>query len=221
MHCFPLNAQTSGKLEPNIGMDLVSRYIWRGVLLSNGAAFQPFMEWGNDRITLGAWGSATVSPFAFQETDLYFNVHLGRFSLGLVDYFTYAEQEVVSDFFNWRVQETGHVLEFLASYETEGAFPLKLSAGYNLLGADELNTLHFTAQLSRNTGPYNTSFELGYTPTRGYYHETKRGITHAGIQVSKDLVVSESLSLPFQVGLVFNPMYNQLYMVAVLGIISR
>ena len=53
--------------EASIGADVVSRYVWRGTDYGNAAAVQPFIETNLGPITVGAWGSWSISP------GLYFN----------------------------------------------------------------------------------------------------------------------------------------------------
>ena len=92
--------------EASIGADVVSRYVWRGTDYGNAAAVQPFIETNLGPITVGAWGSWSISPGLYfngtqeengddimvgeasgNECDLYASTTVGPVGLTLTDYF--------------------------------------------------------------------------------------------------------------------------------------
>ena len=77
--------------ETTIGADVVSRYVWRGTDYGNAAAVQPTIETSVGPLTVGAWGSWSISPgpadASGNECDLYASTTVGPVGLTLTDYF--------------------------------------------------------------------------------------------------------------------------------------
>ena len=75
----------------DVGGELVSRYLWRGIAFSNAPAIQPSLSYTfqkNDfALEIGSWGSYAFNADAGNEADLYFNASYGPVSIGLTDYF--------------------------------------------------------------------------------------------------------------------------------------
>lgn len=77
----------SSKVDLSLGADLVSRYVWRGLLLGNGASIQPTMGLTYKGLSFGSWASYSFSHSAFQEVDLYLTYSIGSVTLGINDYY--------------------------------------------------------------------------------------------------------------------------------------
>ena len=79
---------TSAYGEATIGVDLRSRYVWRGTDYGNSASVQPTLEYSTDLFTVGAWGAWSVSGApGGNENDLYLSTQVGPVGLTLTDYF--------------------------------------------------------------------------------------------------------------------------------------
>ena len=75
------------KFEPSLGVDLSTRYIWRGMMLDNAAQFQPWADLTYQNLSVGAWGSY-ASDGSFAEVDIYLSYAIKNFTFTLNDYFT-------------------------------------------------------------------------------------------------------------------------------------
>tara|TARA_Y100000031_G_scaffold51637_1_gene59253 strand:+ start:6437 stop:7129 length:693 start_codon:yes stop_codon:yes gene_type:complete len=77
--------------QVSFGADIVSRYIWRGTDYGNAAAVQPTIETSLGPVSIGAWGSWSISPGPLDasgnECDLYASTTVGPVGLTLTDYF--------------------------------------------------------------------------------------------------------------------------------------
>jgi len=77
--------------ETTIGADVVSRYVWRGADYGNAAAVQPNIETSFGPLTMGAWGSWSISPgpadVSGNECDLYASTTVGQVGITLTNYF--------------------------------------------------------------------------------------------------------------------------------------
>lgn len=206
------------KIEFSSGFNLVSRYHWRGSMLSQGMAIQPFLETSLGSFTVGAWGSTTLQPFEWQEVDLYLNYEWKNFSFSLNDYFYHSDTETTPDFFDYRNNHTGHVLELMAAFKGSEKIPFRVLAGYNFYGADPFNSLYFELAWMRTIEDVDFEIFSGFTPTKGYYNETKSGFTNFGIRMTRNLEISKKIVMPLDIAWVYNPMNGRTFIVAAIGL---
>ena len=67
-----VRAQEDEKNSPiSIGVDLMSRYVWRGTDYGSSPSIQPSLELGLGGFALGVWGAYTTNLPGVQELDLY------------------------------------------------------------------------------------------------------------------------------------------------------
>jgi len=67
-----VRAQEEEKNSPiSIGVDLMSRYVWRGTDYGSSPSIQPSLELGLGGFALGVWGAYTTNLPGVQELDLY------------------------------------------------------------------------------------------------------------------------------------------------------
>jgi hypothetical protein len=146
--------ETTSESSPwNVGADLVSRYIWRGVNLGGSSpSIQPYVEFGfgstDHAFAVGAWGAYSVSGAQTgQEADLYLSYTLKEmFSLTFTDYFFPDETVARNKYFNYNMDwdkinsgdkaQTGHVVEAAISFNGTDKIPVSLMFAMNIWGAD-------------------------------------------------------------------------------------
>jgi hypothetical protein len=217
------------KIDFSLSADIMSRYVWRGLNLGGSTpSVQPSMELSYGNLTLGTWGAYSFSPaFTQQEVDLYVSYTFAEyFNIMLTDYFLHSEDSV-NEFFNYRKDETGHLLELSASFLGTESIPLSLLVATNIYGADELKSngdLQYSTYLELN---YNFTLKdndcslfLGVTPTRpdtskgekGYYSD-KPGIINLGLKACREIPITEKYSLPVSASLITNPLAGNVFLV--------
>lgn len=206
------------EVEISTGFDLTSRYLWRGLILSPGASVQPFMEITGKGFAAGAWGSSTLHPYEWQEVDLYVSYEWQSLKFSVLDYFFFDDTSETPHFFDFRESSTGHVFEFIAEFCGTEKIPFRFLSAYNFYGADPSNSFYFELAWMKKISNIELELFSGYTPNKGFYHETKSGFTNIGISMAKDLEVNEHLNIPLQIQLVYNPLIRKAFMVATIGI---
>ncbi len=151
-----------------LGADVVSRYVWRGAMLGgNSPAVQPFLTYNYGGFEAGVWGSFSLSGSNFsQEVDLHISQTFakGLFTVTLTDYF-FPSDTGNYQYFDYRNQTTGHILEGTFAYNGTDKFPMTFFVATNFFGADAVRIGNDPAgpQFNRKTGiQYSTYFELGY-----------------------------------------------------------
>jgi len=95
--CIKTVAQTASDSIPkasssniDIGVDIQSRYIWRGIQLGgNSPSAQPYIEFSTGKFAIGAWGAYNLGGLSTgNEADLYVSYSVSdAFSLTVTDYF--------------------------------------------------------------------------------------------------------------------------------------
>ncbi len=222
---FPATISAQEKVESDIGLDLVSSYIWRGQDLGN-VSVQPFLSVAYKGFSLSAWGSVGFEKSDTKELDLTLGYETGGFSVSVTDYwfdggpayFHYGthntshtfEAQIGYDFgpvaVNWYTNFAGNV-----GYRSDGkkayASYAAVSAPFRLGGIDWTATVGVT--------PWENDF-YGGGENSTYSKEMIAGfaVCEVGVQAQKEIRVTSSWQLPLFAQIVWNPSTEGAYFVA-------
>ncbi len=195
----PLNTQAQA--EVNVGVDLMSRYVWRGTDFGGSPSIQPSIELSTGGFVLGAWGAYTTNLPGAQEADLYTGYTFGDvFGLTLTDYF-FPEDDMSTDYFDY---ENNHALEISGTLTLD---KFSLLAGKFFAGADD-QSLYFEA--AYDFGIVNAFIGAG---NEVYTTDTEFNLVNIGIGTSKEIKITDSFSLPLSGSLIVNPERKNIFMV--------
>ena len=212
--------ENSSKNNFDIGADIQSRYIWRGLQFGgNSPSIQPTIEYSTGKFALGVWGAYSLGgDNTSQETDLYLTYSPSEtISITVTDYF-FPTEGVQNNYFEYG-NATGHVYEAMLSFSGTKKFPIDLTVATNFAGADKNN----------NDQSYSTYLEAGYATkindtgirffaggvigdNGGYYLTNGSGIINIGISAEKELKITNSYSLPVNAALAVNPDQENIYL---------
>lgn len=202
----------------DLGADLVSRYVWRGMAISTSPAVQPFLEFYLGNFTVGTWGSYSLSQEPEQEVDLYLSYSLNSFTLTLNDYFIADEAGIFdTEYFEWNNDSTTHALEAILSWQGE-EIPIGVTTGLFFYGADkdeEGNNNYSTyleVNYTANLGNITLSPFLGITLNEGMYNDGF-GLVNLGLNGSKELQITDNFSIPLNLSFVTNPAAGDVFLV--------
>jgi len=213
-----------------ITADLVSSYVWRGVLSTATPTpnIQPTFAFVKGGLELGAWGSTDFIG-SYKEIDLYASYTTDFFKFTVTDY----NWNFKTGYFNYKKEETDHILEGSIVYFGPKSFPLSLSVNVMVFGADKKYDAGLMAADPEKQA-YSTYIELGYvyknfypflgiTPSDGYYGDgyggaTGFGVVNLGITGTKSWSITDHFSLPLKATLGFNPQKEDAYLVFVVTI---
>lgn len=226
----------------DFGVDLMSRYIWRGLDLGGQSpSIQPFAEFdltskdSDHKFFLGAWGAYTFSPTSNQEVDLYLGYTFKEMiTFTFTDYFFPGlNTGEMNDYFVYSADSTGHVMEGMVSFDGTDKIPFTLLFAMNLYGND---TRKMNSDSTAGNIVMSKYLEVGYTHSFknldinpfvgialdnaektmtgvGYYGNEKPAVINVGVKASKEIKITEKYSLPVQCSLVANPDASKLYLV--------
>lgn len=209
-------ARAQSEVEGHIKADVVSNYIWRG-LDPGHVSLQPEMSVGWRGLSLTAWGSVGLSNFEddAREIDLTLSYETGGLSLGIVDYWTDANDK---RYFCYKKEGTGHSFEGFLAYDFG---PLSASWQTFFAGNDY--------QEDDGKRAYSSYFELsapfrlitcdwdatvGLVPWKSDYYETSGfSLTNLSLRATKAIRISDSFELPLFGQLIANPSSQDFYFV--------
>lgn len=238
-----VNGFSQDESPVQLGADVMSRYVWRGVNLGGSSpSLQPWIKYNmkskdsNHALSLGAWGAYTFSQTSNQEVDLYLTYTFKNvISLTVTDYFfpEYYSSDNRNNFFNYDKDSTCHVFEGVISFNGTEKIPFTFLFGMNFYGND--------ARKVNSDGSAGKIFmtkyvELGYKknikgvdfnafigaaldkPNKdrgelGFYGNKTSGVINLGLKVSKSIQISDKYALPVQASIITNPEAENIFMV--------
>ena len=176
--------------EVTIGADVVSRYVWRGTDFGNAAAVQPGIETTVGPVTLGAWGSWSISPgpadASGNECDLYASTTVGPVGLTLTDYF-FPAYAGTDSLLNLDI----HVFELSAGADVG---PVSILAAANVSGDDDNSTY-----LELTYGAFSLGLGNGAYSTDGEFAPVSLGISASRDNFSASYIINPDQETSFLV----------------------
>ncbi|KAF0201754.1 MAG: hypothetical protein FD170_2427 [Bacteroidetes bacterium] len=227
---MPVIAFAQPETSLNTGVDLMSRFVWRG-MNSGGSSpsIQPTLEYSAGSFTLGSWGAFSMSDgVMIQEVDLYLiYTFKDMVSLTITDYFLPDETISNNNYFEFDEDKTAHLLEVSTSFDGTEKIPFTLMAAVNFWGADALKangekqfSTYFELGYNGNFKESDFNLFLGFTPDNpdkdleeyGFYGP-HAGVMNIGITVVKEIKITDHFCLPFISSFILNPMDENVFLV--------
>ena len=186
--------------EFNIGLDVCSRYVFRGTDFGNSVSVQPALSYTIGGLEMGAWASypigSDMTSIGSNENDLYITYSIGNLGLTVTDFY-FPEG---GDVFNY--SDDG--IHFVEASLSCSMGPVGLLAGYFLSG-DPDNSIYaeLTYDFYENEN-INASLVVGGGNDM-YVIEDEFNVVNVGLSVSKG---------PMSVSYIINPDAETNYLVA-------
>jgi len=201
--------------------ELVSHYVWRGSMATGSPTpnIQPTLAYVRGNFEIGAWGSTDFAG-SYKEFDPYISLTSGLFKLTLTDYNWNLNR---AKYFNYKKDETGHMLEGTVGFAGTKSFPISIGwntmfYGFDKNANDSTNVKQAYStyiELGYTKGP--AAFFFGFTPWASYYNNygntafdptaSKKtfSVVNIGATLSRAIKITDSFSLPVRATLVINP----------------
>lgn len=207
------------KCSVDVTADFVSRYVWRGVNLSESPSIQPTMAFSYKGITLGSWASYSTARETFQEADLFLTYETKHLNFTIYDYYNPLDTlGNVGDYFHLKNKTTRHTLEGIITLNGSDNFPLTFTAGMMFYGNDrgddgenQYSTYFELSYASKIQDVEVTPF-VGFTPAKGFYAE-KSNFVNVGITAVKSIQITDKFQLPLKASFIVNPEKEMVYFV--------
>lgn len=215
---FFANARESASFD--MGMDLMNRYVWRGLNLSSSPVIQPYLEYNKGNFTLGTWGSYALSQEPYQEVDVYASYSINNLTITINDYFNPLDSMLVThNYFDWNSNTTSHAIEAIFELSDLPGIPLSLTAGVFIFGNDknESGSNYYSTYLEAgydfNIGEQAVHSFVGITPSEGLYND-EFGVVNMGLSLTKEIALTDRFNLPLNASFSLNPSQKIVFFVA-------
>lgn len=205
----------------NIGADIYSRYVWRGLDYGSAPSIQPALEYAHKSgFKIGYWGAFNTTG-TYNEIDLYTGYDIAGFSILFTDYFVPVSgvpSLKPERYFNYDNNTTGHLFEGSVSWGGTDNFPLTLLAGAFVYGCDKNDdgdqnySVYTEAAYTIKTKAGDIQPFIGFTPYAGLYGNTL-GVVNAGITMGKTISVTDKFEIPVTASLISNPQNGNIHFV--------
>ena len=116
--------------ETTVGVDAVSKYVWRGTAVGDGVAVQPSVDYtlntgsglfAEGGTTIGLWGNYSLANGTNEEINIALNQTVGSATVTVTDYyFPFAAGGEGNSFFEF-ADDGGHAIEVGASVDVANA----------------------------------------------------------------------------------------------------
>lgn len=219
--CFyKVNGQESesSKSDLSFSVDLVNRYIWRGLLFCPTPSIQPYLAYtsANENFSTGAWGSYSNSS-NYGEVDLFLSYTYKYFTIAVWDYFVMDDTLARNSYFTYDKKTTGHSYEAMIVLGNF-SLPLQLTSSVFFYGADldenddNYYSMYFEAAYTFKVANQDLNVFIGGTPNEGLY-ATGAGIVNLGFTLNRDVKITDSFTLPMKGSFVINPREENVYFI--------
>jgi len=190
------------------GADFYSSYVWRGTRQGSGPAIQPVIEFTTGSFTAGAWGSFDFNDY--QEVDLYLLFALtGSVSIGIQDYYLPG-----LSYFDYSAASGSHAYEVNLIYSgehvsLEADYVINEAGGIGSCGGD----LYFEAGFSFDYFTVFMGAGNGWHTYDPVDDEGAFNVCNIGLEVSRDIIITDRFSIPVTGQLIFNPDSETMFLV--------
>jgi uncharacterized protein (TIGR02001 family) len=197
---IPVHAQV------NLGLDINSRYVWRGTDFGASPSMQPEISYTVGKFTVGGWAAfATNGNPAGSEIDFFasyaFETNAGNFELMVTDY-TFPEDPSGKYF-----SASSHFVELGVGYSGTDRLPISLFTGVFVTNDDD-----YSIYSELGYSFMNVELSMGFTPAASaLYGTNKAGIVTAGIGTSREIPLTESFSFTLNGQFLVNPYQENAY----------
>ncbi len=203
-------------------VDIVAPYLWRGIALNSTSkiAFQPYASYAvTDKFTVGVWASTNLKKdtlstnLSYSEFDWYASYQVTPvIKVMLSDYF-YETPNFKNSYFNYN-KDAGHVydLSLLFDFSEEGIpvdFQVNTLVSGNDLNADGKQNHSTYAEMGYShsieaAGIDLRAFAGGLVNKSSYYVTDGPVFTNVGLNVAKEIKITENYSLPIFLRYTYN-----------------
>jgi len=207
-----LKSDTVPAVTVSGNVDLMSRFIWRGLDYGHAPSIQPGLSVSWKGFTLGAWGAYKLTGEGGQETDFFLSKKIAFVTITVWDYWSFYDTAGFN-YFDYNKKTTTHILEAQVLLSGEESIPFNFLVSYFFYGADTSNSIYMELQFFHKFKPVDLVVFTG-CQAKGTYYAPKAAFVNIGCTVKKSIPVTDRFSLPLSLSLIFNPAGKSTYLVA-------
>ncbi len=239
-----INVNSTEKLIWDVSFAFKTMNVYRGLLPSNAPTFssQGGIKAGN--FIAGFYGGASFNG-VYTETDLILMYYRPKFNIRADWFYNFTEGitniPIASGFFDFNPETTRGVLDFMVEVKLSKSFTLKSSTflfgrdrpslpeddedGIELRRGDQrysqYTLLSYAKVFNKTKFQAHAAYSFSWSdPSGATFYGDRPGFNDIGVSVTRKLIDSKSISLPFKASLYVNPLSNNIYLVGTIAIIE-
>ncbi len=218
--------------------------VFRGLIPSRAPVFAAQAGLKVNDFILGFYGGASTNAY-YTETDLILMYYRPKFSVRADWYYNFTEGitniPTPSGFFDLDPETTRGLLDFMVNYNiTENfelisstllygrdrpALPEDIENDVLLRRGKQRYSQYFALQYIKKINKIKLTVHAGYSyswadPSGATFYYRKPGFNDIGASITRNIIDSETISLPLKVSLTLNPLTNNLYLMATMNILE-
>lgn len=203
----------------DVSVDLVSRYVWRGINLSESPSIQPNLAFSYKGFSFGSWASYSFARENFQEVDLFLTYETEHLNFTINDYYNPLDTlGNMGDYFHLTNKITRHTIEGMFTLSGSDNFPLSFTTGIMFYGNDrgENGKNQYSTYLELSYAAKIQKIEvtpfIGFTPAKGFYGKDFN-VVNVGVTAVKNIEFSDKFKLPLKSSFIINPEQEKVFFV--------
>ncbi|MFC3881732.1 hypothetical protein ACFOSV_16170 [Algoriphagus namhaensis] len=218
--------------------------VFRGLLPSRAPAFSTLGGIKAGNFVLGFYGGASTNG-GYTETDLILMYYRPRFNIRADWYYNFTEGitniPTPSGFFDFNPEKTRGLLDFMAEVSLSKNFILKSSTflfgrdrgvlpedeedGIELRRGDQRYSqyvkLSYLTKLNKAKLLVHAGYSYSWTNFSGpTFYADKAGFNDIGISITRNIIETSTVNIPFKASLTINPLTNNIYLVGTISVIE-
>ncbi len=216
-------ADSTNNQNFSLSVDIVTNYVWRGLVYSDAPNLQPYLAFTNNKgnFSAGAWGSYSLSDY-YSEVDLFVSYTISNFTIAVWDYFGMS-QTPNNRYFDYKNSSTNHAFEGMITFNGPESFPIQIIGSTFFYGndkdaqGDNYYSTYFEALYPFSWKANNLSVFAGITPMEGLY-ATEFEMVNLGISNSRAININKKFAIPITGTVIVNPNLENIYFVLAINL---
>lgn len=203
----------------HLGLDLQTKYIWRGMEMITGDAAPvvfPTVNYQNKGFYAYVMGGYSING-KYSEVDMGLSYTYKWITVGINDYYYPTTTTPNDQYFNFKAKETGHWLEAVVTIAPE-KIPAYLTVSNFFAGADKNldgNQAYSTyAELGGHydyLNDHRLALAVGMAFNKSCYnaYEHGFGVCNVELKYTYNVNFNDKFTLPLSVAYIINPVFNK------------
>ncbi len=212
-----ISAQESSGVETTLAADVVSQYIWRGQECGN-VSIQPTLGIEYNGLSLSAWGSVGTEASDTKEFDLTLGYTIGKFNIGVTDYWFNEGLEPDGKYFKYKAHSTNHLIEANVGVDLGH---VNIQWFTNITGNDgtcsdgkRAYSSYFEIGVPFSAATVDWNIAVGAVPySTDFYDVSRFAITNIALNATKEIRFTDTFALPIFGQIVANPRSEKAYFI--------
>jgi hypothetical protein len=205
----PLLAQWNADLHSTI----TTQHYWRGLMINNSANYEGDLTISNGNLSLGAWGG-----YAFNGNYSEFDIHMSyliseKLQLSIWDLYASRDRASIDDYkyFDFDRTTTNHLIDASLLYRVSNQLPGSLYWRTLVWGRDldEEQNQNYSSYLELRYGfnidQLKFKAYVGVNVFENSMYAANTNVVNLGLFATKELKITEHLTLPIWFQLAMNP----------------